>query len=86
MPMDTSVFFALGTALIIVGIVAVILAIIFSSSRSGEGEKTKVKSAGVVMIGPIPIIFGTDKKSATTVIALAIALMIIWVVYYLLVR
>jgi uncharacterized membrane protein len=39
------------------------------------------------MIGPIPIIFGTDKKSVKTVIALALALsiimLIIIVIYWL---
>jgi uncharacterized protein (TIGR00304 family) len=84
--MDASGFFSLGTLLIIVGVIVVILAVILSSTSRGNGEKAKVKSAGVVMIGPIPIIFGTDKKSATTVIALALALMIILIVYYLLVR
>ena len=29
------------------------------------------------MIGPIPIIFGTDKKSVKTVLALALALTIV---------
>ncbi|MCW4023822.1 MAG: DUF131 domain-containing protein [Candidatus Bathyarchaeota archaeon] len=84
--MDTSAFFSLGTLLIIVGVIVVILAVILSSTSRGDREKAKVKGAGVVMIGPIPIIFGTDKKSATTVVALALALTIILIVYYLLVR
>ena len=50
----------------------------------------KVKGAGVIMIGPIPIIFGTDKKSVKSVLALAlaltIALVIAMVVYYWLLR
>lgn len=35
----------------------------------------KVKGGGVIMIGPIPIIFGSDKESAKTIAILAIILM-----------
>ena len=56
----------------------------------GGAKKGKVRGAGVIMIGPIPIIFGTDKKSVKTVLALALALtivvLIITVVYYWLLR
>jgi uncharacterized protein (TIGR00304 family) len=78
------VLFALGALLIVVGVLVVVLAFILSSR--GNHDKAQVKGAGVVLIGPIPIIFGTDKKSAATVVALAITLMVIVIVYYLLVR
>jgi len=85
---DFAVFYALGVALIFAGIVVIIAAIIIASARSdGKG---KVKAAGVIMIGPIPIIFGTDKKSVKTVLVLAlalvIALIIAMLVYYWLLR
>lgn len=37
----------------------------------------KVKGGGVIMIGPIPIIFGSDKESAKTAAILAIILMLL---------
>ena len=46
----------------------------------GGTEKGKVKAAGVVMIGPIPIIFGTDKQSIKSVLTLALALTIALVI------
>ena len=76
--MDLAVFYALGIALIVVGIIVIITAIIIASAR-GVG-KGKVEGAGVIMIGPIPIIFGTDKKSVKTVLALALALVIALIV------
>ena len=86
--MNLAVFYALGIALVAVGIIIIAVAIILASTR-GVG-KGKIKAAGVIMIGPIPIIFGTDKKSVKTVLALAlaltIALVIAMVVYYLLLR
>jgi uncharacterized protein (TIGR00304 family) len=75
---DLAVFYALGIALVTVGIIIITAAIILVSIR-GAG-KGKVKAAGVIMIGPIPIIFGTDKKSVKSVLALALALIIALVV------
>jgi uncharacterized protein (TIGR00304 family) len=72
---DLAVFYALGIALVIVGVVIIVAAIILAST--GGGKKGKVQAAGVIMIGPIPIIFGTDKKAVKTVLALALALTII---------
>jgi uncharacterized protein (TIGR00304 family) len=84
---DLTVFYTLGIALIVVGIIVIIAAIILASV--GETKKGKLSAAGVIIIGPIPIIFGTDKKSVKTVLALAlaltiVALMIIIINYWLL--
>jgi len=45
--------------------------------RSGAGEgETTVRGGGVIMIGPIPIIFGTDVGALKVVMILALLLMI----------
>lgn len=92
---DLGFLIAAGFVLVIVGIVVIVAAIIRASNRQhsekdeGEGEN-HVKAVGVIMIGPIPIIFGTDKKSVKTVLALALVLsivfLIILVIYYGLLR
>jgi len=86
--LDPTVLYALGLALVIAGII--ILALIFASTRGLGSGKSNVKGAGVIMIGPIPIIFGTDKKSIKTVLLLAltltIAIIIVTIVYHLLLR
>ncbi len=86
--MDLGIFYAIGLGLIFVGIIVIIVAIILVSFRSSTKER--VKGAGVIMIGPIPIIFGTDKKSVKTILVLAItliaALIIAMLVYYWLLR
>ena len=89
--MDLAVFYAVGAALIIAGIIIIIAAIIAVSVRSSAKSKEgNVKAASVIMIGPIPIIFGTDKKSVKAVLALALALVIAAIiamlVYYWLLR
>ncbi len=76
---------ALGSALIIVGVIVIITVIVVLSTRGnskkGEGN---ARAAGVIMIGPIPIIFGTDKKSVKIVLALALALTIVALIILLL--
>jgi uncharacterized protein (TIGR00304 family) len=85
---DITDFYSLGVALVVVGIIIIVAVIVLTSI--GGAKKGKVQGAGVIMIGPIPIIFGTDKKSVKTVVALALALtivvLIITVVYYWLSR
>ena len=44
------------------------------SERKVESE---IKTGGVIMLGPIPIIFGSDKESAKTAAILAIILMLL---------
>lgn len=73
--MDFTVFYSVGIALVVVGIIVIVAAIVVASM--GGSKKGKVRSAGVIMIGPIPIIFGTDKKSVKAVLALALAVTIV---------
>jgi uncharacterized protein (TIGR00304 family) len=85
---DITDFYTLGVALVVVGIIIIVVVIVLASA--GSSKKGKVQGAGVIMIGPIPIIFGTDKKSVKTVVELALALtivvLIITVMYYWLLR
>ncbi len=62
-----------GFALVFLGMLLVLLGIASQAARGGA----EVRGGGVVMIGPIPIIFGTDVESAKAVMLLAIALMIV---------
>jgi uncharacterized protein (TIGR00304 family) len=68
-----------GVVFVLVGI-AVILASMFYSAR-GKG-RSEVKGAGVIMIGPVPIVFGTDAKWVSIAIVLAIVLLILGLTYY----
>jgi uncharacterized protein (TIGR00304 family) len=88
---DATGFFAVGLALIFVGILMIVLAALLLSVRSAKKQgKGKVSAGGAVIIGPIPIIFGTDKKALKTVLllslSLTILLLVVMVVYYLLLR
>lgn len=72
---DASPLYSLGLIMIFVGVIVVIAAfalLFISSVRSGEA-----KGGGALIIGPFPIVFGTDKESVKTVLWLSIALTII---------
>ncbi|MDD1769262.1 MAG: DUF131 domain-containing protein [Methanomassiliicoccales archaeon] len=81
---------AIGIALLFMGMVALFLAFFasvangrvrpdqdnrsFDGIGTGDEGKPKVKAGGVVLIGPVPIIFGSDWRMAVTAIILAILL------------
>jgi uncharacterized protein (TIGR00304 family) len=85
---DAAALYTLGFGLIFVGVIILIVATILISAKGLK--KAKVKAAGAVIIGPVPIIFGTDKKSLKTILLLSITLTVLlivaMVVYYLLLR
>ncbi len=88
---DLGFFYGLGFAFVVAGILVVVAAIILLSKRSrGRGKekgKTETHAAGVIMIGPIPLVFGTDWKSVKPALALAVVLaVVVLVVYYWLLR
>jgi len=87
---DLGVFYTLGVALVFAGIVVVIIAII-RASVDGKGKtKSETHAAGVILIGPIPLVFGTDKQSVKFILALTLAVtvvvLVMLIVYYLLLR
>ena len=68
----------IGVAIILVGFLVVFLALMTASRSSETGEeRTDVKGGGVILIGPIPIIFGSDAKWASIAIVLGIVLIIL---------
>jgi uncharacterized protein (TIGR00304 family) len=63
-----------GLLLIIAGFAVVMVSLV---TREG-GTKTEVRGGGVIMIGPIPIIFGSDARWASVAIVLAIVLVLVY--------
>jgi len=71
-----------GMGLIMIGFLLVFIGMLLSAA-SGEGE---VEGGGVIMIGPIPIIFGTSGRAAGLATLLAIVLIALWIIASLLSR
>ncbi len=71
----------IGFTLIIIGMLVIFIGTIYSSSQQTSTQKSEV--GGVIMIGPIPIIFGNSWKAITLAIVLAIVLMILAIAFIL---
>jgi uncharacterized protein (TIGR00304 family) len=65
----------LGFVLVLVGCVVILVALVLSFLASVE-NKGRVKGGGALIIGPVPIVFGTDAESVKTLLILSIILMV----------
>ena len=74
-----NVIFTIGLLLVVAGFVIAILVSFLAVLRSMKGGG-RVRGGGVVMIGPVPIVFGTDKGSTRTLLLLGIILMVLFLV------
>lgn len=86
---ESTTLFTLGFSLILIGVLIVAAAAIIVMTTQGKKEK-KTKTAGIIIIGPVPIIFGSDKKDVKILLALSTAftmsLIVLLIVYYFLWR
>lgn len=62
-----------GLLLVFVGVGIMVVSILSQERKEGA----QFKGGGVVMVGPIPIIFGSDAKWASVAIVLAIVLILL---------
>lgn len=68
--------FNLGVVLVFAGFIIAFIAVIFMFLTAMKG-KGKVKGGGAVIIGPFPIVFGTDKESIKMLLLFSMALIIL---------
>ena len=74
--MSDQLLFNVGMILIFTGFLITLLAVVLMFFMNIRG-KGKVRGGGAVIIGPFPIIFGTDKESVRTLLLLSIILTIL---------
>jgi len=72
--MADQLLWSVGFSLIVLGVAVSLIAVLWMVFSSVKGGKGRVKGGGAVIIGPIPIIFGTDKESAKFILVLSIIL------------
>ncbi len=88
--MPDSGLLMIGLMLIVTGIIMIVMGYLVEASvrRSHypgeESEGPKVSGGGVVIIGPIPIIFGSDKRAAIIAAVIGAVLTVIALVAFLL--
>jgi uncharacterized protein (TIGR00304 family) len=67
-----------GLAIILAGFLVVLLATVGSSRRPAEREDApRSKGGGFVLIGPIPIMFGSNWKLAGLAVVVGLVLMVV---------
>lgn len=71
---------SIGILLIITGLILAFLTAI-PSLRSG---KTRARGGAVIIIGPFPIVLGSDKETTRSLLLLAIVLVIVVIALFLL--
>jgi uncharacterized protein (TIGR00304 family) len=72
----------IGFVVVIVGFIMAFVAVVLLAIRSTGTGKTR--GGGVLLIGPIPIIFGTDRESTKVLMVLAVILIVVVLVFMLL--
>lgn len=86
---DWTFFMGIGFMLIILGFFLLAFGMMRTAKESvergipvsQETKEEKVKGGGVILIGPVPVVFGTDKKYAMLLMILAIVLMLLAIVF-----
>lgn len=69
-----------GLLLIVLGFILAFVAVLLMAVKSrGTGGQTR--GGGILLIGPFPIIFGSDRESVRTLMMLAIVLIAIVLVF-----
>ncbi len=80
--LDLASLVPIGIVLLILGFFLVILGMMHSKENGGEEKaQERIKGGGVILIGPVPVVFGTDKRYALLLMILAIVLMLLAVLY-----
>jgi len=83
--MSDQLLFSIGVILVFTGFIIAFLAIILLVFTTMRGKR-KFRGGGALIIGPFPIVFGTDRESIKMLLLLSIALivlvLILMVVYH----
>jgi uncharacterized protein (TIGR00304 family) len=65
-----------GFSFVVLGIILAVVAIAMLAVSKGKSAG-RTRAAGILLIGPIPIMFGTDRESVRVLAVLAVVLMIV---------
>ncbi|MCE4600259.1 MAG: DUF131 domain-containing protein [Desulfurococcales archaeon] len=80
--MEGGVLVWLGLLLVFLGFILIFAGLVFEAIGSGG----RVEGGGVVIIGPIPIVFGTSGRAALLAAVLGVVLMVLAIAFYLIGR
>ncbi len=81
--MSDQLLSSIGIVLILIGFGVAFIAMILLVLSSAKGGKSKIRGGGAVIIGPVPVIFGTDKELVKTILVLSIVLVALLLIFML---
>ncbi len=68
----------IGVLLVLIGFTLLIIGFLRESSR-----ETRVEGGGVIIVGPIPIVFGSSQKISIILLVLAIILTLLSIILFI---
>ena len=74
--------FAVGLTVVFLGLILLTLGLLLEMRKKSEEEQEekneqKTEYGGVIFIGPIPIVFGSNKKIAKTMLIIGIVIFVV---------
>jgi uncharacterized protein (TIGR00304 family) len=72
----TGVLFSIGMLLSLIGFSLTMIGTIWGANRE-RGKEETIRAGGLVMIGPIPIVFGSDSNLSRFLLKIALGFTII---------
>lgn len=76
------VFGSIGLSLVVLGLLVILLGVALMMRQSAQGNtEVQRESKGIILLGPIPIIWGYGKKGWAVAIIVGITLVLVWLVF-----
>lgn len=76
------ILFSIGMTLTALGFMITVIGTIMEANKRSKEDRTR-RIGGLVMIGPIPIIFGSDSKISKLLVKIAAGLLILYFIFLL---
>ncbi len=78
----SGLFGIIGLSLVVLGIVVILLGVAFVMRQSSQGNtEVRRESKGIILLGPIPIVWGYGKKGWAVAIIMGIMLVLVWFMF-----
>ena len=77
--MSAQLLFNLGVILVLAGFLVAFVGVILMFLAATKGKR-RVKGGGAVIIGPFPIVFGTDRESLKILLLLSITAIVLMLI------
>jgi len=79
--MSDQLLWSIGLTLVFIGFTIALIAVVLLFLKGFRSKGGKMRGGGAVIIGPIPIIFGTDKESVKIILILSIILVVLLLIW-----